>query len=230
MGEITQEEEDDESHVRVDPQVQKERIRKIISHQKSLYLSNSSPLISDSNSSASSRRSSSSSSNRSSLLELMKVGGMSLGRLFDMEHTSLAAHLKDYSASPITRPIFLWGTDSCEDDHLAYAYAYAWSPLKLLRRSSSSSSCCNSGLILEPEGEGIFAKEHYSSPPPPLMKKKKKESIGSRQQRLTRKRSYKALPRFRIWRRCKGFRLLFKLRLRLKIVIVGKCCVSSNLN
>jgi len=139
---------------------------------------------------SSSSSSSSSSSNRnssSSLLELMRVSDMSESRLIIRYGVYFPCWPEDYCASPITRFIFLWGNDSCEDDHLTYA----WSPVKLLTRLSSlsSSSCYNSsrsGLMLAPEGDGTLAKERYISS---LMKKKEK-LMRSRKQRLTRKRSY----------------------------------------
>ncbi|TXG58777.1 hypothetical protein EZV62_016606 [Acer yangbiense] len=58
-----------------------------------------------------------SSSSRSSLLELMKGGSTSLRRLFDMEHTSLATYFDNYSGSPITKPVPLWGSDTEDDEH-----------------------------------------------------------------------------------------------------------------
>ncbi|KAL0336774.1 UNVERIFIED_CONTAM: hypothetical protein Scaly_1952500 [Sesamum calycinum] len=53
----------------------------------------------------------------SSLLDLMKDGSTSLRRLFDMEHTSLGNYFKDYSVSPIVKPVLLWGSDSDNDAH-----------------------------------------------------------------------------------------------------------------
>lgn len=159
-------EEDDESCgcERIDAEAQKDRIRKIVSHQKSLYLSShllssltSSSSASDSSSSTSSC-SFSSSSRSSSLLELMKGGGTSLGRLLDMEQISLAAHLKDYSGSPVTRPMFLWGSDSCEEEALAY-----WSSVKSLGRCSGKelggSNSNRDGELMSADGDGIVAKE-----------------------------------------------------------------------
>ncbi|KAJ6407752.1 hypothetical protein OIU84_011116 [Salix udensis] len=93
---------------------QKQRIIQIIEHQKSLYWPSSS-------SSSASCSSSSSSHKSSSLLDLMKVGSTSLRRLFDMEHTSLATHFQDYSGSPITKPIPLWGSGTENEVHDPWA-------------------------------------------------------------------------------------------------------------
>ncbi|KAL3654928.1 hypothetical protein CASFOL_000714 [Castilleja foliolosa] len=82
-----------------------QKIRQILNYQKTLHLSS----LSSSSSLFSSPRKS------SSLLNLMKEGSTSLRRLFDMEHINLGNYLKDYSVSPIIRPIFLWGSESDED-------------------------------------------------------------------------------------------------------------------
>nr|GLL26929.1 uncharacterized protein LOC114287505 [Ipomoea trifida] len=50
-------------------------------------------------------------------MDLMKEGSTSLRRLFDMEHTSLAAYLRDYSGSPVFKAIPLWGSDSDDEIH-----------------------------------------------------------------------------------------------------------------
>ncbi|KAG9453961.1 hypothetical protein H6P81_006865 [Aristolochia fimbriata] len=114
QSEITEEEEDDETLCTLDPDTQKERIRQIIQHQKSLYYSFSS---SSSFSSTAASTSEPSSSSRTSLLYLMKGGSTSLRRLFAMEHTSLSTHFNDYSGSPIIKPIYLWGSDEDEGIH-----------------------------------------------------------------------------------------------------------------
>lgn len=223
-SEICEEDEVSCAYERIDAEARKHRIRKIISHQKSLYLSShlllSSSSSSTSDSSSASSCSSSSSSTSSSLLELMKGGGTRLGRLFDMEHTSLAAHMKEYSGSPTTRSIFLWGSDSCEDEQLAY-----WSPVKSFRRSPGEElGGLNSNMhehdesAAEGEGEdGIVANE--------VTKKKKKKKMRRLNKRrlLMRNKSYRNLPSvFNLskWK-WKGFRLLLRLR-RLKIFICGK--------
>ncbi|KAJ4704476.1 ATP-dependent Clp protease proteolytic subunit like [Melia azedarach] len=77
---------------------QREKVRRIIEHQKSLYWSSSSP--SSQSSSSASCSSFSSCQKSSSLLELMKGGSTSLRRLFDMEHTSLSTYFDKYSGSP----------------------------------------------------------------------------------------------------------------------------------
>ncbi|ONK62092.1 uncharacterized protein A4U43_C07F280 [Asparagus officinalis] len=222
-------EEGDQVYLRIDREAQKERIRKIVSHQKSLYPSYSADSCTASScsltpSSGAAGGGSSKSRSRSSLLELMKVGGMSLGRLFDMEHTSLSAHLTHYSGSPTTRPVFLWGTDSSCDNIEQLA---CWSPVKSFT-SRSIHSHSHSGRLGTGGGVGadvgIPAKEQ-SCCSLKKKKKKKKKKTRSMPGLLTRKRSYRALPaRFRIGRRWKGLsfrRLLFRLR-RLKIVICGE--------
>ncbi|GMI96447.1 hypothetical protein HRI_003314000 [Hibiscus trionum] len=108
-SEIT-EEQDEESPCPINSAAQKQSIRRIIQHQKSLYWSSSSSLTS---ASAAASSSSVSSSRRSrSLLELMKSGSTSLERLFEMEHTSLLTHFQDYSGSPVLKSIPLWGSDT----------------------------------------------------------------------------------------------------------------------
>ncbi|CAN1276751.1 hypothetical protein LINPERPRIM_LOCUS16114 [Linum perenne] len=102
ISEITEEEEDEGVLFCINKEAQKEKIRRLIAHQKSLLHFSSS---------LNSTCSTSSSGSSSSLLDLMRRGSTSLGRLFGMEHTTLAAHFRDYSCSPITKTIPLWGSD-----------------------------------------------------------------------------------------------------------------------
>ncbi|KAK1264594.1 hypothetical protein QJS04_geneDACA011455 [Acorus gramineus] len=115
VSEIT-EEQDDEA---VNVEVMKERIRKIITHQRSLYASS---LSSSSFSSAASTSTTSVSSKNSSLFELMKGGGTTLRRLFDMEHTPFEV----YSESPVVKPICLWGSDVEEETPMSWASVKAF--------------------------------------------------------------------------------------------------------
>ncbi|KAK1299504.1 hypothetical protein QJS10_CPB14g01735 [Acorus calamus] len=122
VSEITQE-QDDEA---VDVEVMKERIRKIITHQRSLYASS----LSSSFSSAASTSTTSVSSKNSSLFELMK-GGTTLRRLFDMEHTPLKAYFEVYSGSPVVKPIYLWGSDVEEE----VTNQMSWASVKAFKAS-----------------------------------------------------------------------------------------------
>lgn len=126
-------------------------------------------------------------------------------RLFDMEHTSLATHWKDYSGSPIIKPILLWGSD--EEGRV---YDDPWIGIKNIGVGvglglglDSQSGGGQSGLISK-EGfnDGEFEKSRISK------------------HRLSRTKSFRRLPRFRKWR-FRGFRLRLRLR-RFRIMICGR--------
>ncbi|KAI5663563.1 hypothetical protein M9H77_22886 [Catharanthus roseus] len=189
------EEKEEESPYTIDAKAQELNIRRIIKYQKSLYYSCSS---SSSFSSAAGSRSSFSSPRKSrSLLDLMKEGSTSLRRLFEMEHTSLKNYLKDYSGSPMIKPIFLWGSDTDHDDPwLSIKQAIA---MASMTDHDYRSNLAQSGMALE---------DH------------KFPRMGKR--RLTRTRSFRRLPRFRVWFICRGFRFRLRLFRRLRVMICGR--------
>ncbi|XP_007207872.1 uncharacterized protein LOC18773077 [Prunus persica] len=199
-SEIT-EEKDDDSSCLVDPEVQKERIRQIIEYQKSLYRSSSSS--SSSSSSAASCSSFSSARKSSSLLGLMKVGNTSLRRLFDMEHTSLANHFEDFSGSSIIKPILLWGSDTDNENemHDPWQSIKQFGPINESRIDGPSKFPSDGSFR---DGERGFRNTEVR--------------IGNR--KLTRKKSFRRLPGFGLWR-CRGFRLRLRLR-RLRIAFCGR--------
>lgn len=199
VSEITEEDDVDQSPYIINTEAQKERIRQIIDHQKSLYLSSSSS--SSFSSSAASCSSFSSSRKSCSLLDLMKGGSTSLRRLFDMEHTSLETHFKDYSGSPIIKPIPLWGSD--EDDGIHGSTS--WTGIK------PSGSTNGSDGLSEFASEGSFMENEAAFP---------NRRRGMNKRRLMRTKSFRTLPGFGIWR-CKGFRFRLRLR-RLRIMICGR--------
>ncbi|KAF9594485.1 hypothetical protein IFM89_031603 [Coptis chinensis] len=194
MLEIT-EEHDEETYWTKNTEAQKERIRQIIKYQKSTYLSSSSF------SSAASCSSFSSSSKSSSLLELMKGGSTSLRRLFDMEHISLAAHFKDYSGSPIIKPILLWGSDSEIDGGIGRSIS--WNAIKQFRHNN----VCGSDDLSQFASNGSFVDGEPGFSSMKIMKSKG---------RLIRTRSYRKLPGTNLWI-CRGFKFRLKLR-RLRIM------------
>ncbi|KAF5206733.1 hypothetical protein FRX31_003677 [Thalictrum thalictroides] len=199
MLEITEEDDEDGSWS-MKTEAQKERIRQIIKYQKTMYLSSSSSFSS---------AASSSSSKSSSLLELMKGGSTSLRRLFDMEHTSLGNHFKDYSGSPIIKPILLWGSDTDDDDD-GIQRSTSW---KVVRQRSSRKNDSGSDDLSVFASNGSFVDQNESSSFSNMRSRKK---IG----RLIRTKSYKRLPGINLWK-CNGFK--FRLRLkRLRIMICGK--------
>lgn len=55
-----------------------------------------------------------------------------------MEHTSLATHFEDYSASPIIKPIPLWGSDSDHDP---------WEPVKQFGSNGQNKSASEGDLM-----------------------------------------------------------------------------------
>ncbi|KAL5742579.1 hypothetical protein ACOSP7_029311 [Xanthoceras sorbifolium] len=207
--EITEEKDDDDDDEENSwiTDFRKEKIRKIIEYQKSLYLSSSScPSLSSSFSSAAASCSSSFSSrckSRSSLLDLMKGGSTSLRRLFDMEHTSLATYFDNYSGSPITKPVPLWGSDSDNEQHYD-----PWASIKQIGFSGNPHIDEQSNFA----SDGSFRNgDQYNF-------KHNKDKIRNR--KLKRKKSFRRLPGFGLWR-CRGFR--FRLRLkRLRFMICGR--------
>ncbi|KAK3226174.1 hypothetical protein Dsin_006036 [Dipteronia sinensis] len=199
--EITEENDDDEEASWI-TSFQKEKIRKIIEYQKSLYWSSSVSASSSSSSFSSAAASCSSScrgSSRSSLLELMKVGSTSLRRLFDMEHTSLATYFDNYSGSPITKPVPLWGSDTEDDEHYD-----PWESIKQIGFSGNPQIDQQSNFASD--GSFRFDGQHKSM------------KICSR--KLKRKKSFRRLPGFGLWI-CRGFRFRLRLR-RLRFFICGR--------
>lgn len=168
--EITEETEE-ESHWFINTQYQKEKIRKIIHYQQSLYLSTSSSL------------SSSSKSKSSSLLELMKGGSTSMRRLFDMEHTSLSNHFDYYSGPPIMKPISLWDSDSERE------FQDPWDLIKQI--GSTNFSFIDRESELASKGSHMDEDEDFGS--------HKNAKKGKHQ--LSRKKSFRKLPGFSSWRR-----------------------------
>ncbi|CAI8612857.1 unnamed protein product [Vicia faba] len=131
-------------------------------------------------------------SKSSSLLELMKGGSTSMRRLFDMEHTSLSNHFDSYSGSPIIKPISLWDSDSDRE------FQDPWALIKKIGFTNGY------GIDRESElaSKGSDMNEDFGSHTRNDKKGKHK---------LSRKKSYRRLPRFSLWR-CG--RLKFSLRLR----------------
>ncbi|CAI0542457.1 unnamed protein product [Linum tenue] len=115
----------------------------------------------------------------------MKTGSTSLGRLFGMEHTTLAAHFHDYSCSSTTKTIPLWGSD--EDP---------WESIRGFGMHCSDSSSY--------KDDQLRVKATTST-----------RRRRSRRGKLSRKKSFRKLPRFPFWR----WRLRFK---RFRILICGK--------
>ncbi|KAM7463980.1 hypothetical protein LguiA_032101 [Lonicera macranthoides] len=196
---ITEEQEEDgeeEAPCTINTQAQRDKIRGIIEYQKSLYFSSSSSSSSSSSASCSSFSSSRKSAN---LLELMKEGSTSLRRLFDMEHTSLATHWKDYSGSPIIKPILLWGSD--EEGRV---YDDPWIGIKNIGVGVGLDSQSGGGQ------SGLTSKEGFDDG------EFEKSRMGKH--RMARTKSFRRLPRFRN-RRFRGFRL--RLR-KFRIMICGR--------
>uniref|UniRef100_A0A162A518 Uncharacterized protein n=2 Tax=Daucus carota subsp. sativus TaxID=79200 RepID=A0A162A518_DAUCS len=193
-SEITQEEDEDDCFI-IKTEAHRNRIRQIIEHQKSLYFSSSASV------SYSSTASSSVSSRTShSLLGLMKGGNTSLRRLFEMEHTSLATHMKEYSGSPIIKPLLLWGSDTddgiCDDP---------WRTFKKAETVNAFDSPYGSA------SEGSFIDKDFAY---------QKSRSKWRRRKLNRTKSFRRLPRFIKWT-CRGFRFRFRLR-RIRIMICGR--------
>lgn len=195
VSEIIEEKNDDDDSCCVDPEAQKERIRRIIEHQKSLWQSSSSS--SSLSSSAASCSSFSSSRRSGSLLSLMKVGNTSLKRLFEMEHTSLANHFDDLSGSPVIKPILLWGseTDNEHETRDPWPSIMQFGPRNDSRIDRQSKFVSDGSFI---EGDGFHDRE-----------------VRTGKRKLTRKKAFRRLPGFGIWR-CGGYRMRLRLR-RLRI-------------
>ncbi|KAI3507347.1 hypothetical protein L1887_22321 [Cichorium endivia] len=188
-SEIT-EEDDEDSYFLHNIEAQKEKIRRLIKHQKNLHQSSSSSSSSYYSSSTGATRSSCSSFDRNRskrLLSLMKKGSTSLRRLFDMEHTSLANHFDFYSCSPETKTIPLWGSDS--DDAI---HDDPWMGItKLANRSIQQHHEIEKHQEYEEQNEYV---------------------LGN--QKLARKKSFSKLPSFYKFRFRFPFRFRLKPRLR----------------
>ncbi|KAK7294669.1 hypothetical protein RJT34_17559 [Clitoria ternatea] len=195
LSEIT-EETDEETHWFINTEERKEKIRKIIQYQKSLYKSSSSSM------SSSTASSSSFSSHHNTLLALMKGGSTSMRRLFDMEHTSLATHFDCYSGSPIIKPISLWDSDSERE------FNDPWSLIKQI----GSTPFVGTDRESELASKGSFVDGDFGS-------HGKNDKIGKR--KLTRKKSFRRLPRFGFWR-CGRFRFHLRRFRRLRVKIWGR--------
>ena len=193
VSEIT-EEKDEESPLVVG----KERLRRILEYQKSLYLSSSSPSLYIS---APSGSSFSSSQKSNSLLELMQGGSTSLRRLFDMEHTSLSNFFENYSGSPIVKAIPMWGSDADDEIHDPWASIKQFEPTK--------NSGTNGQTKLATEGSFMDKDFGFGN-----------RKVNVNNHKLTRKKSFRILPGFGLWR-CRGFRFKLKLK-RLRIMICGR--------
>ena len=199
ISEIT-EEKDEEAPLFIN----KERIRQILEYQKSLYLSSTSSSLYFSVPSAPSAPSCSSFSSSwksNSLIELMKGGNTSLRRLFDMEHTSLANFFEDYSGSPMTKTIPLWGSDTDDEIHDPWASIKQFEPTK--------NSGTNGQTKLATEGSFMDKDFGFGN-----------RKVNVNNHKLTRKKSFRILPGFGLWR-CRGFRFKLKLK-RLRIMICGR--------
>lgn len=196
LSEIT--EIDEETHWFINTEEQKEKVRKIIQYQKSLYRSSTST---SSSSSAASSSSLSSPHKSSSLLDLMKGGSTSMRRLFDMEHTSLATHFDLYSGSPIIKPISLWESDSDRE------FQDPWALIKQI----GSTPFVGTDRESELASKGSYVDGNFDS-------HNRNNKSGKR--KLTRKRSYRRMPGFGLWR-CGRFRFCFRFR-RLKVRIWGR--------
>ncbi|CAJ1804941.1 unnamed protein product [Sphenostylis stenocarpa] len=184
---------DEDTHWFINTEEKKEKIRKIIQYQKSLYRSTTSSSFS---SSAASSSSFSSPHKSSSLLKLMKGGSTSMRRLFDMEHTSLATHFDFYSGSPITKPISLWESDSEHDFQDPWALIKEVGPTRFVGTDRES----------ELASKGCYVDGDFGS---------QNRNLKSSKRKLTRKKSFRRLPGFGLWR-CGRFRFPLRFR-RLKL-------------
>lgn len=192
--EITEEEDEDGCFI-IKTEAHRNKIRQIIQHQKSLYFSSSA-----SSSYSSTAASFSSSRTNSSLLELMKGGNTSLRRLFDMERTSLATHMKEYSGSPIIKPILLWGSDT--DDGISDD---PWMKFKKVETVNDFKSPNGSA------SEGSYIDREFAY---------KRSRHKWRKRKLNRTKTFRRLPRFIQWT-CRSFRFRFRLR-SIRIMICGR--------
>lgn len=192
-SEITEEKEE-EPHWFINTEDQKEKIRKIIQHQKSLYRSSSSSSLSSSSSSFPSFNKS------SSLLELMKGGSTCMRRLFDMEHTSLSTHFDYYSGSPMIKPIPLWESDDSERE-----FQDPWALIKQNIGGRESDELASKGSH---NMDADFGSQNN------------RDDKTCKRNKLTRKKSFRRLPGFGLWR-CGKFRVPLRLR-RIKFRILGR--------
>ncbi|GAA0146769.1 hypothetical protein LIER_06644 [Lithospermum erythrorhizon] len=184
----------------------KTKIRRIIEYQKSLHISsnNSSSSSLSSSTLASSSSSLSTSKKTNSLISMMKAGNTSLRRLFEMEHTSLSTYLREYSSSPLIKPILLWGSDSDNEDHDDPWLSFRKYGSNLVSRNESFG---NNNLELGSQNSS-FRDENDENSQPRMFR-----------QKLSRKKTFRRLPGVKVWR-FRGFRFLLRLN-RLKIII---CC------
>lgn len=210
-----EEQEQETPSLPVDAETQTRRIRQIIEYQKSLCWSSSSSLSSSSSAAtaaaAASHSSLSSSRRSSSLMELMKSGSTSLQRLFEMEHTSLADYLDEYSATPVVKTVPLWGSSDSDADR----FPDPRDSFKATRhyesaRRNEAGSC----------GLSEFASRGTSFVEEGKKTNATRTRAVSSERKLKRKRSFRRLPGFRTWR-WRGFRFRWRLR-RLRIMICGR--------
>lgn len=209
-SEITAEEEDDDENnsgddIIIPTGLLKEKIRRIIEYQKSLYHKSSFSSSSSAAFAPSSSAYSTVSKSSTSLMELMKSGNTSLRRLFDMEHTSLANYFDIYSGSPERKTIYLWGSDTDNE------YYDPWAFIKQIGEKSS---------VLKEDEQSNFASGGNSFRNEEQLVYKNSSQTKARNRRLTRKKSFRRLPGFGLWR-FRNFRLRLRLKNRLKILI---CC------
>uniref|UniRef100_A0A7N1A9Y5 Uncharacterized protein n=1 Tax=Kalanchoe fedtschenkoi TaxID=63787 RepID=A0A7N1A9Y5_KALFE len=212
-SQITEEEDDAEAPcVGINTEAQKERIRKIIQRQRCQYMCSASfhtPPIKCTALSFCRRN--------GSLLELMKLGSASLRRLFDMEHTSLATHFSQYSGSPLTKPILLWGSDS--DDGASDPWEWIKRSVaekdfqRVTRSGFSFSGQCVSNGVRNHGGKGEAGRGFHVT---------KRTSL-----KLARTKSFRRLPKLGVWI---WRRLRFRLRFRI-VICDGKLRrnISNNL-
>ncbi|KAL9672135.1 hypothetical protein QQ045_028383 [Rhodiola kirilowii] len=210
-SQITTEEDDAEAPCVINTEAEKVKIRRIIKRQRSQYLSSSSSSSFSSATVSCSSSSLSSSHRNGNLLQLMKVGSTSLRRLFDMEHTSLATHFNDYSGSPVTKPILLWGSDS--DDG-------AYDPWEFFKQNVKVNNFQN-----KVPSRLSFSSPYVNVKNTESSKKEAELSFHetkrkSRNRKLARTRSFRRLPKLGIWI-WRGFRFRLRLR-RLRIMICGR--------
>lgn len=122
-------------------------------------------------------------------------------RLFDMEHTSLANHFEFYTGSPITKPISLWDSDSERD------FQDPWALIKEVGSTRFVGTDRESELASK--GSNVDGDLGFHN-----------RNLDSGNRKLSRKKSFRRLPRFGLWR-CGRFRFPLRFR-RLKIRIWGR--------
>lgn len=124
-------------------------------------------------------------------------------RLFAMEHTSLSTHFDYYSGSPLIKPISLWDSDS------EVQFQDPWSLIKQVGSISFSgtdrdnSQLASKGSYIDAAGFGSQNRNYKTDKP-----------------KLTRKKSFRRLPGFGLWR-CGRFRFHLRFK-RLKFRIWGR--------